>query len=358
MVLLLFGVIIFTYIINRLTLAFGFINLEYKMEIDKTTAEIGEKIEVSSILENRKPLNISFLKVVENFSKGFNMRTNQYTIFIMPYQRVVRKYKISAVKRGLYTVQSTNFEIGDFAGFKTERKVFPMKKEIVILPKKIELAENIVPLGSLSGDISVKRWIIDDPLMTIGIREYTGSEPERFIHWPSSLKYGNLMVKNFDFTTDNSVMVVLNIETMKPSFKRIEEDIIEKAISLTRGILEEFQESRIPYGFVTNANNYESKYRKGHYYQSGLGQNHLNVFLEVLGRIDDSVPTSFETTLKELIRKKGNYTTIVIITPRLLDDYIYGINLLSKTVSSTVVISLEGTLLNQLNKNIKKYRSR
>lgn len=358
MVWLLLGVIIFTYLINRLTLAYGFINLEYNMEIDKTTAEIGEEIEISSILENRKALNVSFLKVVENFSKGFNMRSNQYTIFIMPYQRVVRKYKVFLMKRGLYTIENTNFEIGDFAGFKTERKTLPIKKEIVILPKKIELAENIVPLGSLSGDISVKRWIIDDPLMTIGIREYTGNEPERFIHWPSALKYGNLMVKNFDFTTDNSVMVVLNIETMKPSFKSIEEDIIEKAISLTRGVLETFQESRIPYGFATNANNYQTEYRKGHYYHSGLGQNHLNMFLEVLGRVDEKVPPSFETTLKELIRKKGNYTTIVIITPRLLDNYIEGINNLSKTVSSTVVISLEDMLLEQLNKNIKKYRGR
>lgn len=358
MVWFLFGLIIFTYIINRLTLAYGFINLAYRMEIDKITAEIGEPIEISSIIENRKPLNVSFLKIVENYSKGFNIRNNQYTIFIMPYQRVVRKYKIFANNRGLYYIENTNFEVGDFAGFRTKRKMLLMKKEVVILPKRLDLDENIVALGALSGDISVKRWIIDDPLMTIGIREYTGNEPERFIHWPSSIKYGNLMVKNFDFTTDNSVMIILNIETMKPSFKAAEWDIVEKAISLTRGILEDFQESRIPYGFATNSYNHNSEFRKGHYHYPGLDQNHLSTFLEILGRVDDKIPSSFETMLKELRRKQGNYTTIVIITPRLLDNYIEGINLLSKAVSNTVVVSLEDTLLDQLNKNIKKYRSR
>ena len=358
MIWLLLGVIIFTYIINKLTLAYGFINLDYTMEADKTVAEIGDKIEISSILEKKKPLNVSFLKVDEYFSKGFNIRTNQYTIFIMPYQRVVRKYNVSLTKRGLYLIEYTSLELGDFAGFKTEVETIFLEKEIVVLPEKINLAENIVPLGSLSGSISVKRWIIDDPLMTIGIREYTGNEPERFIHWPSSLKYGNLMVKNFDFTTDNSILVVLNVETMKPSFKSLEEDLIEKAISITRGVLEEFEESRIPYGFALNSNNHDSNNRNANFYPSGLGQNHLNEFLEVLGRIDDRVPPSFETTLKQLIRKKGNYTTIVIITPRLLDNYVDSINLLSKTINSTVVIALEDTLLHSLNKNIIKYRSR
>lgn len=358
MVWLLVGLIVFTYLINRLTLAYGFINLDYRMEIDKTIAEIAEPIEISSIIENRKPLNVSFLKIAENFSKGFNIRNNQYTIFIMPYQRVVRKYNVFANNRGLYTISHVDFEVGDFAGFKTERKILPIEKEIVILPKKLELADSIIPLGSLSGDISVKRWIIDDPLMTIGIREYTGNEPERFIHWPSSIKYGNLMVKNFDFTSDNSIMVVSNIETMKPSFKSPETDLVETAISLTRGVLEEFQEARIPYGFVNNSHNHNSEYGKGHYHYPGLGKNHLNTFLEILGRIDDKVPLSFESTLKELRRKQGNYTTIVIITPRLLDNYIDSINLLSKTVNNTVVISLEDTLLDQLDRNIIKYRSR
>ncbi len=75
------------------------------------------------------------------------------------------------------------------------------------------MQEELAPAGALLGDISVRRWIVDDPpLMTIGIREYTGNEPERYIHWPSSMKHNKLMVKNFDFTTDNSVLIALNMK--------------------------------------------------------------------------------------------------------------------------------------------------
>ena len=103
------------------------------------------------------------------------------------------------------------------------------QNEIIIFPQKLDIEKSITPLGSFNGDISVKRWIIDDPLMTIGIREYTGNESERFIHWPSSLKYNSLMVKNFDFTTDNNVLIALNIESMKPYWQCIDEEAIEKA---------------------------------------------------------------------------------------------------------------------------------
>ena len=94
MVWILLALLLLTYLLNKMSLAYGFINLEYKMELDKNTAEIGEKIEISSIVENRKPLNISFLKITENYPKGINIGNNQYNIFSLPYERVVRKYNI------------------------------------------------------------------------------------------------------------------------------------------------------------------------------------------------------------------------------------------------------------------------
>lgn len=358
MVWYLIVLIFLTIVINKILLFYGFDNLTYKMEISKKTAEIGEEIEISSIVENNKLLTVSFLKIHENFPKGFNKMNNIYTLLIMPYQRVKRIYKIHGLKRGLYNINDVKLELGDFVGFKTKSAKYKLNNEIIILPKRIELADSIEPIGFLNGDISVKRWILDDPLMTIGIREYTGNEPERYIHWPSSIKHSKLMVKNFDFTTDNSVLVLLNLETMKPSWKPLEEEILEKSISLTRGIMEEFEKLKIPYGFASNAYNRNSHYEKGYFFHPGLGQSHLNNLIEILGQLDYRIPTFFETTLKEIRKRQGNFTTVVIITPRVLDTYIEPINLLNKTLSRTVVVSIEEGNLEKLSKNIIKYRSK
>lgn len=351
------SLIVITYIINNLTLTYGFNNLTYKLDIEKKTAEIGEEIEISSIIENKKPLAVSFLKVSESFPRYFNVRRNMYSLFIMPYQRVKRTYKVFVEKRGLYLIEDVALELGDFIGFDTNKIAIKIEEEVIIYPKKIDIKENLIPIGSFTGDISVKRWIIDDPLMTIGIREYTGNEPERFIHWPSSLRHASLMVKNFDFTSDNSVLILLNVETMKPSWKAVEEDLIEKVISLARGVMEEFEDAKIPYGFACNEYNSRSDFGRNYFYQPGLGINHLDNLLQVLSRITYQMPSSFKNTLRDIRERRGNYSTVVVITPRILEDYIEPLNNLSKSVNKAIVISTEEEYLSHLNNNIMKYRS-
>lgn len=351
------AILIFTYLINHLVLRFGFTELTYRMETDRRIYEIGDEIKLFSIIENRKPLTVSYLVVSEHFPKNFNVSQSIYSLFILPYQRVKRTSKLFANKRGEYIIDDVQLEIGDFIGLSIDKEKIDVEQDLIVLPQRIDLQASIAPIGSLSGDISVKRWIIDDPLMTIGIREYTGTEPQKQIHWPSSVKYGDLMVKNFDYTTESTVLVVLNIETMKPSWQPVEEDIIERSISLARAVMEELEENKIPYGFATNAYN-ERPENRGYFFHPGLGSHHLRKFLEILGKIHYRIPCFFENTLRDIRKKQGNYTTVVIITPRVLDTYIAPINLLSKAVSKTVVIAVEDEHMGALNKNILKYRGR
>ena len=65
---------------------------------------------------------------------------------------------------------------------------------------------------------------------------------------------------------------------------------------------------------------------------------------------------SFEYSLRDISKTHGNYTTIVVITPNLMDSYIDPINKLNKNVMKTVVISLEDENVNKLNKNISIFR--
>lgn len=354
MIWFLIGLIGFTYIINELTLYYGFKNLTYEMKIGKESAEIGEEIEIQSLIENRKPLSISFLRVDERYPKGLSRKNYMYTLFILPYQRVRRKYKVYGKERGLYSIKSSTLGLGDFIGFKMKHESIDVEKQLIILPRKLNLNESIAPVGSLNGSTSIKRWIMDDPLITVGIREYTGNEPERFIHWPSSLKYGNLMVKNFDFTTDNSVIILLNLESMKPFWSGIKKDTIERAISLARSVMEELEYLKIPYGFATNS--YSTKSEQSQFYHPGLGHNQLNHFLEILGSINYGISSSFEETLEDIARQRSNYTTFVVITPSIFESYIDPLNNLSKTATRTIIISVEKENLNKLNKNIIKYR--
>lgn len=353
MIWILIGIIVVTLILNKMTLKYGFKDLNYKMEISKTVAEIGEEISIISILENKKSLSISFLQVEERFPKGLNPESYNYSLYILPYQRVKRTYQIVGSERGQYQIKGSNLNLGDFIGFKSIHKSISINKEIIILPRKIDLNKSLVPIGSLNGDISVRRWIIDDPLMILGIRDYTGNEPQKYIHWGSSIKHGKLMVKNFDYTTDNSVTILLNIETIKPFWAGIEKKPIEDSISLVRGIMEELEREKIPYGFMTNA--FGNNSASNQFYYPGLGKNQLAFLLEMLGRINYGISFTFEELLDQILQKRSNYSTFVIVTPKIFTSYVDKINKLCKFSTKTILISIDENNMDGLNNKIIKY---
>lgn len=348
-----FGVVILIIFINHLSVRLGFEHLSYSVELSKETAEIDEEVTVYSTVENRKLMTVSFLNVIETFPEGFESLKNKYTLFVLPFQRVRKGYLVKGFKRGLHQMKISHLELGDFIGLNKTSQFIEPESSIVILPQRINLADHLEPIGSLNGDWSVKRWILEDPLMTIGLREYTGNEPRKYIHWPSTARHGQMMVRQFDFTTDQSVMIVLNCESMKPCWKPIEVDLIEHCISIARGLMELFEKEKIPYGFITNA---RSSSQNRYYAHPGLGAHHLNHLVYQLGILDYRLVSFFEPLVDEVISQKGHYTSVVIITPRLLETYLDPINALNKSVVKTTVVSVEEDHINALSPTIVKVR--
>ena len=359
-------IVVLTLLLNKLTTKYGFKNLNYKRGLSGNVVEIGQEFQISTIVENGKPIPVTFLEITERFPDSFQyaFKTNSIhageylnhttTMFLLPYQRLKRTYSITGIERGVYKFRDVSLALGDFIGIDTKYKELESLQEIVVLPKPISLNEAIVPYGNYNGDISVKRWIIDDPLMTIGIREYTGREPEKHIHWSSSLKYGKLMVKNFDFTTDNTVVFILNVESSKPFWTEINSDMIEWSISICRGLMEKMEREKIPYGFTTNSQ-VSSFYNGENITPPGVGPNQLSYLTEMLGRISYSLSVTFEELLENLHKSSFVHTTYVIVTPKMFESYIEPIEKLSRRANKTVLISFEDKNLNKLSDSITKY---
>lgn len=354
--------------LNALAQKYSLKNLTYKRSFSKTIVEIGEEFYVESTVENKKVLPVTFLQIneeypniIEYINKVSLKRTvktikHSMTMMILPFQRVKRRYKIKANKRGRHLCGNVTLVIGDILGLKVFDEKFSFLHEIVVLPEKIVLDEEIVPYGDYNGDVSVKRWIIEDPILTVGIREYTGYEPQKTIHWPSSLKSGRLMVKKFDYTTDNKVMLVLNVETSKPFWFNTDNKKIEMCISLVRSIVEEVEDRGIPYGFLSNGQIMGEC--SSEIIIPGWGMAHFNNIMERLGRIDYSITQQFEDMAVELISKNIKYGTYIMIMAYVLDEYIEYINILSNQCEKFIIISFDSKNLDLLSDKITKYVKR
>lgn len=356
-------------VLNILSKKYVLHNLYYSREIDKKIVEIDEEFEIVTVVENKKLLPVTFLQVIEKFPSALKYKFKASTeesaeymfhktaMLMFPYQRVKRSYKVFCNQRGRLVFRDVSLIGGDLLGLNTSILELERLQEVVVLPQKTDLENEIIPYGSYYGDISVKRWIIDDPILSVGIREYTGTEPIKTIHWPSSLRAGTLMVKEFDYTSDNTVMIALNIECAKPFWSGMNIEKMEKCISIAREVIEKFEEAGIPYGLASNAH-YNGAKNSGSIEAAGFGRAHYNNTVESLGRIECGISMSFEELLGSIAKGAGSYTTFVIITPVVLEDYLDSINSLSEKAMRTVLISLDKSNLEYLRDGILTYVGR
>jgi len=176
---------------------------------------------------------------------------------------------------------------------------------------------------------------MEDPILTVGIKEYTGTEPYHTIHWASSLKCGKLMVRQFDHSTDRSVKIILNIETAKPFWANIDEAKIEKCISIARSIVEQLEAICVPFVCCTDADTDDCNDSR-----SGCGRTHTRAILEMLGGITYRLRCPLEQLLLDMGKTLKPNTSVILITPSILQSYIEPINSLYKSTNQMMVVSL------------------
>ncbi|NMB03284.1 MAG: DUF58 domain-containing protein [Tissierellia bacterium] len=356
MIWLLLSIVVASILINRIALQRSIMSFRYYLEPQTMTAEIGQPIGILSVVENHKRLPVSHVELSERYPEGLGGGEYRTSLYVRGFERIKRPHQVVAFERGLHTVEFGRLIIGDFLGITREFRRYPLKKEWVVYPKKIDLHDSIIPIDSTMGELSVRRWILPDPIMIRGIREYTGMESQKSIHWPSSLRQGRLMVKEFDFTADQSCLILLNIQTSPPTWEKPKAELIEQTIRLTRALADELEDQAIPFAVRCNAYNYLDPPQRGYTVHTGLGDAHMDEVLDMLGRIDYKVGTGFTGMLRQVQTQAMNQVTVIIMTPIILESYLEEIDLLAGKVARVVVFSLTDDFIDQLPRNVEVYR--
>lgn len=351
-----FGMLIAIIVLNEVMFYFGEKKLSYGVQTDKNVYEIGEEITLTPVIENRKILSIPFLNVTEYYGEKFSESHHAYHLFVMPFQRITLEHKIHGKERGLHTLDGAALKMTDLLGFQIKFLEKAINQEVIILPRKKNIRELILPFDSLHGAVSVKRWIVDDPLMLRGVREYTGRESQRYIHWPSSLKHHRILVKQFDFTADQSAMVFLSMESSKPYWKDPDVEALEESIIAARAVLEELMMEKIPAGFSSNGYNAKTD-NGGVSFPPGLSPKNLEKYTMLLGKMGAMVSDSLENSLKKLSRNRSSFQVVVLIVPKVLKEHVLPINEFSKN-GKLVLIAMREDYLTEISRNVRIYKGR
>lgn len=327
------------YFIEKWSMDNALRGIEFYYEPSKLLVEPSEEFEIITTITNKTRRVAPFIRIEERLpskikvhSENLNLEEMPHdlkhisSIYMLPREKLIRKITVSLEKRGRYILQGADLSGGDFLGIRQKKEEFLCFNEVVVYPKEAPLSDIYWKIGDFLGDISVKRFIIEDPILTVGFREYTGREPMKNISWTQSARINRLMVKQFDYTTEPSVTVLLNVECEDAD----RDELIETCFSLTRTVCRMLEERGIKYDFLTNANT-SNAFSEWSYIDEGLGIKHFLTILEGLGRAFYTSIEPFKTTVKK-IADTFNMRSLIVITPCKLHEHknllesIYGQN--------------------------------
>ncbi|MCL2408263.1 MAG: DUF58 domain-containing protein [Oscillospiraceae bacterium] len=300
----------------------------YSTLCSKLLVEPDEPLEMVTTISNTSRRFVPFIKLDEVLPRGTTVldETIRTTIdikenirrmssaYMMPRSKLERRLPISLPRRGRYLFRGAELSGGDFLGWNDEKRSFFALNEVVVYPKAAPVDNLDSVLGGFLGDVSVRRFIMEDPVLTVGAREYTGREPLKQISWTHSAKTARMMVKQFDYTVEPVVSVMLDVNTKKHLEEK--EQLIENCFSLARSVCQLLEKKGIAYDFITNSTT-GNALSSWSYMGEGLGRGHLFSILEGLGRATYDCIESFGTTIEKMKRhREGNRSVIIITSER------------------------------------------
>lgn len=310
---------------------------------DVSVAEPGEVFHVEIALKNKSRRVIPFLRVCENFEAGIepvgcgtprdgrDMCRVEFTTWLRPRQSLKRAIPVSASARGRYVLHEFHLFTGDFLGLNEQSMACGRFREVVVAPEEVTLERLNDMFGGFMGEVSVNRFIMEDPVLTLGYREYTGREPMKTISWSQSARTGGLMVKKYDYTLEPTVSVLLNVDTQD-----MQERQLETCFSLARTVCAMLERKGVKYSFASNAVLAGAPADPGAMAE-GMGQRHFMGILEHLGRATYARNASMSKLLENESRR-GAAAGCILITPGGEEEDVRAMNRLREATGGNLLV--------------------
>jgi len=261
MIIFLIVVLVLAAILEYMSLRGGISGVDVDFSLSTMRSEPGEDITIETRVKNLSRMPVSYLCVRTSYPlcaklpEGVSERgdlclctvSDIYRFWLK--QKISRKMTFSIEQRGVHIIAGKDIQRGDFLGLKSATGNLPQRREVLIYPRRLESSALIEALGNYCGETSAQRWLIRDPILTIGIREYTGNEPMRTISWSQTARRGELMVREFDFTRSMNCCLMFCTDGM--AFE--ETKLLDTCCSALRTVCEELASRGVKTNFFTNS---------------------------------------------------------------------------------------------------------
>ena len=280
---------------------------------------------------NGKWLPVSWLAAVDRWPDALPMfemdgrplperRTGWVTLLfsLRGGERVRRSYRILPKRRGLYAFGPVALRSGDPFGLFTVRVALKRNDWLVVYPRLVPVEGVELPYQAPFGEVATRHSIFQDPVRTVGVRDYRPEDSFRHVHWKASAHRQRLQVRVFEPTTAHTMVLVLNVATFARYWEGTRPEILERLVSATASLVNYAIERRWLVGLAANGAmpGADQPIRV----PPGRGPDQLSSLLEALAGVTSFTTAPFERFLLDESRRMAWGATLVVVTAVLTDE--------------------------------------
>ena len=218
--------------------------LSIRRRVSSTMVAVSEPLEVRLEVANRARVTSAAVRISEQVSGAANVH-----FWVAPVPggtAVARNYRLQPARRGLLEIEPAMVEDIDGLGLARRRRTLGSRTRVIVHPPVEQLASPRLPVG---GDVSVP---IEFRRRSLGLaseefdvlRPYTEGDDLRHIHWRSTARLDEFIVRRFQPSRPGRLAVV--IDTRPPGdAAAVQDHTTSVAASIASAVLRSGDEARI-----------------------------------------------------------------------------------------------------------------
>jgi hypothetical protein len=258
--LLIVAAIIFEYYIYQ---PYNIKNIVYRLKPEKKIIIAGESLKFEEVIHNKTPLpfpkivtNVEMVNRIDEISGSSYTSKSKYCLShktsLFFFQRINVRHEMQIDKRGVYRGKLKGINYSDLLMLKENWISLPYEFEFMVYPQILPVEDFLPNPVTYSGDNFVRRFILEDYFFPSGVRDYVIGDNTRHIDWKQTARMGQLKVRTYDYTSQEAVNILLNLQQSSNILERVDTKITEQIINIGASVLHAAFKEKFNVGLFAN----------------------------------------------------------------------------------------------------------
>jgi uncharacterized protein (DUF58 family) len=314
-------------------------------------ANVGDVFEEQFKLLNNSRLAMPWIEVLNQSTMPFAAGSRLFTL-VLGRQRRNYLARTWLTRRGGFPLGPTRITTGDPFGLFTAGKTIPADKTLIVFPIIHKIESFPFPPGLLPGGQVVQRKSHDITPHASGVREYVHGDAMKRIHWRTSARRGQLMVKEFEQDPQAEIWLYLDSQFLvhhekpyrqaevpldamlfmkRPEFK-LPPSTLEYAVSITASLAHYFIRQRFSVGYASAGQTYTI-------HPAERSERQEAKILETLSFVEANGKLSIAALVSAQASQLPQGSSVILVTPTTRPDLLHAVDdLLLRSLRPVVIL--------------------